>query len=288
MKHLISLVLAMSLCACATANDSIKQLFKSVNPSVVELHVKALSSPQPGEVKFHAATASSLGSGALVTSSGRILTASHVVDRATSIEVIYSDGTKSRGHVVWVDPIVDLAMIHAENVPEGISPLPLAKSDSYSIGEQVVVIGAPLGVSHSLSVGYLSGIRDGQEIPGTNIKPRLLQTDAAINKGNSGGPMFNLKGEIIGIVSYILSQSGGSEGLGFVVSVDTVHDVINSDPMTFLGFIPTLLNPELSQAINNHAGYGILIQQVIPNTLADVLGFKGGTISVLIGRTPFY
>ena len=101
-----------------------------------------------------------------------------------------------------------------------------------------MVIGAPFGVSHSLSVGYLSGIRDGSAIPGRTLVPRLLQTDASINQGNSGGPMFNLNGEIIGIVSHILSKSGGSNGLGFVISVDTVQHIIDSDPGTFSGFIP--------------------------------------------------
>ena len=283
----ILLAVALSLFTLqACAVNSVQKLFKNVNPAVVELHVQALADPKVGQVAYKQQTAGSLGSGALVSKEGRILTAAHVVDKATAIEVEFADGSKTTGHVVWVEPLIDLAMIQAAKVPSDIEPLALAESASYDVGERVVIIGAPFGVSHSLSVGYLSGIRDGKEIPGSTLVPRLLQTDASINVGNSGGPMFNLKGEIIGIVSHILSKSGGSNGLGFVVSVDTIRAVIDSDPGTFSGFIPFLLNEKQSYALNNAAGHGALIQHVIPGTLADRLGFKGGDISVVIGHTP--
>jgi len=281
------------LSGCATPiqayqvkENSIQKLYKKVNPSVVELHVQSLADPKVGQVAYKAKTANSLGSGALISSEGRILTAAHVVDKATAIEIEFADGTKTTGHVVWVEPLIDLAMIQAGKVPSSAKPLKLAKANDYQIGEQIIVIGAPFGVSHSLSVGYLSGIRDGNAIPGRKLAPRLLQTDASINQGNSGGPMFNLDGEIVGIVSHILSKSGGSNGLGFVISVDTVRHIMDSDPGTFSGFIPLLLNKKQSYAINNTAGHGMLVQHVIPGTLADNLGFKGGNLSVVIGRTP--
>lgn len=270
----------------AFADNSVQKLYKSVNPAVVELHVKSLANPKVGQVSYQREVADSLGSGALISKEGRILTAAHVIDKATAIEVEFADGTKTSGHVVWVEPLIDLAMIQAGKVPNKLKPLSLAKPNSYQVGEQVVIIGAPFGISHSLSVGYLSGIRDGKEIPETSFIPRLLQTDASINVGNSGGPMFNLDGDIIGIVSHIMSKSGGSNGLGFVVSVDTIREVIDSGPGTFSGFIPYLLNKKQSAALNNTAGHGMLLQHVIPGTLADKLGFRGGDLSVVVGRTP--
>ena len=285
----LAVLFAYLLMGCASpsfAENSVQKLYKSVNSGVVELHVKSLADPKPGQVSYTATTANSLGSGALISKEGRILTAAHVVDRATEIEVIFSDGTTTSGHVVWVDNLIDLAMIQAGDVPESAKVLKLAERKNYNVGQQIVVIGAPYGVSHSLSVGYLSGVRDREPLPGSDITPRFLQTDAAINQGNSGGPMFNLDGEIVGIVSYILSRSGGSQGLGFVVSIDTVHDVINSSPMNFSGFIPFLLTEEQALALNNPYGHGVLIQQVIPGTLADKLGFVGGSISVMAGRMP--
>ncbi|TRX54555.1 S1C family serine protease [Thalassomonas sp. M1454] len=280
------LTLLIVLPISASAADSVKQLFKKVNNGVVELHVTSIASPKPGQVSYKETTQNSLGSGALINKTGRILTAAHVVGKATNIKVIFNDGSTTSGHVVWVDTLIDLAMIQARKVPSSIEPLKLADKGGYTIGEQVIAIGAPYGVSHSLSVGYLSGIRDRDEIPGTSIKPRLLQTDASINQGNSGGPLFNLDGDIIGIVSHILSKSGGSNGLGFVVSVDTVREVMDSSPGNFSGFIPHLLRPNEAKAINNQYGHGMLVQHVIPGTLAHKLGFQGGYLNVIIGRTP--
>lgn len=270
----------------AWAENAVKELYQSVNSGVVELHVKSIADPRPEQVSYKETISESLGSGALINANGRIITAAHVIDRATEIEVIYYNGEKTTGHVVWIEPLLDIAMIQAAQVPDGVKALKLAKSNSYDIGDQVVVIGAPYGVSHSLSVGYLSGIRDKDVMPGTELIPRLLQTDAAINVGNSGGPLFNLQGEIIGVVSHILSKTGGNNGLGFVVSVDTIHDVINSGPGTFSGFIPFLLDKQLSLALNNPYEYGLLLQQIVPGTLADKLGFKGGHINVSIGHAP--
>ena len=286
MYRLFCLALLTTLSFSSLADSSVKQLFQKVNNGVVELHVKSIAAPKPGQVTYKESIATSLGSGALISKEGNILTAAHVVGRATDIEVIFNDGTKTSGHVLWVDNLIDLAMIRARKVPSKIEPLKLADNGSYTIGEQVIAIGAPYGVSHSLSVGYLSGIRDRETIPGTNITPRLLQTDASINQGNSGGPLFNLEGDIIGIVSHILSKSGGSNGLGFVVSVDTIKDVIDSEPSAFVGIIPHLLNANESKAINNQYGYGVLIQNVVPATLADKLGFQGGYLNVMVGRTP--
>lgn len=279
-------IASLALSFSTSAENNIQKLFNSVDKTVVELHVKALAEPVAGQVRFKASTSGSLGSGVLVSKEGRILTAAHVVDRATEIEVNFANGLKTTGHVVWVDSMVDLAMIQAAEVPKNLKPAPLAKSGDYNIGEQLIVIGAPLGISHSLSVGYLSGVRDYGKIPVSNIVPRFIQTDASINVGNSGGPMFNLQGEVIGIVSHIMTKSGGSDGLGFAVSIDTVHDIIDSEPSNFSGFIPFLLNEQLSNALNNPFGYGFLVQQVIPGTLADKLGFKGGNLSVMIGQVP--
>ncbi len=277
MNRIFLSILLLAVTFNSYGQNTIKELFQSVDAAVVELHVKAIAEPKPGQVEYRAATDRSLGSGALITTKGRILTAAHVVGRATEIQVIFSDGTKTSGHVVWVDNLIDLAMIQALKVPKQIKPLSLAKANDYSVGERVMVIGAPLGVSHSLSVGYLSGIRDKEEIPGTNMTPRFLQTDASINQGNSGGPMFNMQGEILGIVSHILSKSGGSDGLGFAISTDTIRKAMSSEPSVFTGVIPYLLTEKQAKAINNPYGYGVLIQQVIPGTVAHKMGFKGAT-----------
>lgn len=276
-----------SLSACAAQSNNIKKLYDEVNDSVVELHVKMLAEPNPKETIYKKATMGSLGSGVVINRQGRILTAAHVVDKAVSIEVEFANGEKTTGHVVWVESAVDLAMIQAAEVPEGVKVASLAKAGEYGVGEQVAAIGAPYGVSHSLSVGYLSGIRDQEHLSKIGYTPRFLQTDAAINKGNSGGPLFNLDGQVIGIVSQILSKSGGSEGLGFVVSVDTVHDVIEQGPAMFSGFTVYALSEKEAHAMNIKEGYGMLVQHVIPKSLAEKLGFVGGDMIVRIGERRF-
>jgi serine protease Do len=269
-----------------SADNSVQKLFKKVNNSVVELHVHSIAQPLPNQVQYEVSTENSLGSGAIISDKGRILTAAHVVDRATDIKVIFADGSTTSGHLVWINAMLDLAMIQAAKLPDDIKPLPLAKAGSYEVGEQVIAIGAPYGVSHSLSVGYLSGIRDREAIPGSDIIPRFIQTDAAINQGNSGGPMFNHEGEVIGIVSHILSKTGDNSGLGFAISVDSIREVIASKPAVFAGFIPHILTEVEAQALNNPYGYGMLIQQVIPGTLAAKLGFKGGNLNIMLGERP--
>ncbi|QBY05405.1 trypsin-like serine protease [Thalassotalea sp. HSM 43] len=277
-------ILTLMMSFTARAESAVKDLFKKVNNGVVELHVIAIAAPKTGQVLYKETKEKTLGSGALINKNGNILTAAHVVGRSVKIEVLFANGSKSSGHVVWVDKTLDLAMIRARKVPDDVEPLKLAAPGSYNIGEQVIAIGAPYGASHSLSVGYLSAVREREFLQGSNIKAKFLQTDASINQGNSGGPLFNLDGDIIGIVSHILSRSGGSNGLGFVVSVDTIHSVIESEPPEFLGFIPYMLKEKQAKALNNPFGYGLLIQNVIPATLADKLGFKGGYINVVIGR----
>ena len=105
-----------------------------------------------------------------------------------------------------------------ERRPTGAKPAPLGDSDRAEVGDQIFIVGAPLGISYSLTVGYISARRETDDLFGGFLPTEQFQTDAAINEGNSGGPMFNMKGEVIGIVSYIISQSGGFEGLGFVIT----------------------------------------------------------------------
>jgi serine protease Do len=188
MHRLIIASLCCLLSTSVLAQKNIQELFESVDGAVVELHVKSL----PGAVVgggplVSTKTSGSLGSGVVINKQGRILTAAHVIEMATQIEINFADGTQTTGHVVWVNNFVDLAMIQAAELPENIVPVKLADKGDYTIGEQLIVIGAPLGVSHSLSVGYLSGIRDKEPLPVTSMVPRFLQTDAAINMGNSGG-----------------------------------------------------------------------------------------------------
>lgn len=128
--------------------------------------------------------------------------------------------------VVASELAADLCLIQLDQLPPGLGAAKLANSDTVRVGEQVIVVGAPYGLGHALSVGWISA----RWAPSTVYKAiplaEFFQTDASINTGNSGGPMFNMAGEVIGIVSHVISKSGGSEGLGFVVTMNTAKQLL--------------------------------------------------------------
>jgi len=196
--------------------QTVAELYKQVSPAVVVLYTQE-KVPVPG-LKQEMATADGLGSGVLVSDEGDILTAAHVVHNAEHIMVSFPDGVKVSAKVIGSVVAADLAHIKLDWMPEGRTIAKIGDSDLANIGDDVIVIGAPYGIERSLSVGHLSGRHLKESISDGFSKMELLQTDAAINKGNSGGPMFNMNGEVVGIVSHILTESGGFEGIGFVVS----------------------------------------------------------------------
>jgi S1-C subfamily serine protease len=160
-----------------------------------------------------------LGSGIIVSADGSVLTAAHVVQAADRVGVELGDGRRFLARIVASSPRGDVALLKMENPPPDLVPAPLGNSDSLMTGDEVVVIGAPYGLGSSLSVGHVGGrLKPRQSVGGVPLE--FIQTDAHISRGNSGGPMFNLRGEVVGIVSWMLSESGGYEGLGFAVSVN--------------------------------------------------------------------
>jgi len=223
----------------------------------------------------------SLGSGVIIDSSGLILTADHVVGTADEIEVMLRDGRKRAAKVVTASGVTDLALIELVDPPADLPFSKLGDSDKTKIGEQVFVIGSPYGLEHTLTVGYLSGRRIKENTPFGDIE--FLQTDAAINQGNSGGPLLNRKGEVIGIVSHISSQSGGSEGLGFAASSNIAKRTLLDAPPVWLGANYLLLNEDLSAALNVGQKSGMLIQNVAKGSISEKLGIKSGYIPASIG-----
>jgi len=155
--------------------------------------------------------------------------------------------------------------------------LTMGDSDAMNIGSKVFVIGAPFGLHHSLSSGYISGKLGGEgEISNAFTHLEYFQTDAAINTGNSGGPMFNMNGEVIGIVSYILSQSGGFEGLGFAATSNVANDLlINRNPF-YLGIDGVALSGETAGIFNLPQSAGYLVEKVVFLSPAGIMGIKGG------------
>jgi serine protease Do len=163
-----------------------------------------------------------MGSGFILSADGFILTNYHVVETNQAVQVVLSDGAKLQGKVVGRDEEMDVALVKVET-DHKLQPATLGDSDQVDVGDWVMAIGSPYGLSNSVSAGIISAM--GRDIQSGNYD-NFIQTDAAINVGNSGGPLFDIRGQVIGINTAILSATGGSNGIGFAIPINDLKDVI--------------------------------------------------------------
>ena len=235
------------------------------------------------------ATEMGLGSGVMISREGRILTASHVVQTADEVGVGFADGTVVKARVVGSDPSTDVAMILLEDEPPPTATVaPIGNSDAMTVGDPVFVVGAPHGISHTLTVGHLSARRQAPSPLRPSVKVEHFQTDAAINTGNSGGPLFNMKGEVVGIVSYIVSKSGGSEGLGFAIASNTCVELMLQRKAMWSGLDYVMITGDLARVMNFPDGKaGMLIQHVAQNSPGEKLGLRGGSVPIELAEVEF-
>ncbi len=211
---------------------SLAPLIKAVSPAVVSIKVagKAARAPMGGVdprmlpflPDMPEAPAQGIGSGFLIRADGLVLTNNHVVDGADKLEVKLADGRVFAGKVLGTDPHTDLALVHLEGA-SGLPAVALGKSDALSVGDWVLAIGSPMGLEQTATTGIVSAKKRGSLGLYQNSYVDFLQTDAAISPGNSGGPLFNLDGEVIGINTAI---AGPGRGLGFAVPIDQVKAVL--------------------------------------------------------------
>ena len=163
------------------------------------------------------------------------MTAAHVVHAMDEIVVEFLGGERVPARVIASEPAADLGLLQLAHVPKSAQPARLGDSDKVRVGQQVLIIGAPYGLSHSFSAGWISA----KWLPNTAYRAmplaELFQTTATINTGNSGGPMFNMAGEVIGVVSHNISKSGGSEGLGFVVTMKSARSFLMEREWAWIG-----------------------------------------------------
>ncbi len=282
---LLAFVAGCSALPAGARQPDLADLFADVNASVVVLtttqHQAAPGEPG-GEVSF-----SGLGSGVLIDDQGYIVTAAHVVQTADLVEVEFADGSLVTAAIISSDPSSDLALLKADRMPDDARPATLGDSDEVRVGEEVFIVGAPYGLDGTLTVGHISARHDGDEagvfgMGATDVE--LFQTDAAINQGNSGGPMFDMDGNVVGIVSYILSQSGGFEGLGFVVSANTVRRKMIERRHFWSGITTVPLRGELAKALNVPQPEGLLVQNVANGSPGARLGLRPSRFPVSIGN----
>ena len=286
------LFLLLILCGCAfndkgrerafAKNASLSTLYEKVNPSVV----KILAVERTGGTKGPSAKGT-VSSGVVVSKDGLVMTAAHAVHLADKVMVKVLGYEALAAKVVASSAQADVALLKIVSVPEDLDVAQLGNSDDVQVGEQVFVIGAPYGIDHTLTVGHISGRRRSQVVCQQLTPFEFLQTDAAINQGNSGGPMFDYTGKVVGIVSGILSKSGGSEGLGFAASINTAKELLLEKQSFWIGFDAFLLAGELAKAFNVPQKAGLLVQHVAEGSPGKALGLRAGRIPVHIGTDTF-
>lgn len=285
------LVFSSAATACVVATvvpqeDSVADVFQRVHSSVVTLHT--LSSGPTVESFGLAVEQEGTGSGVLISKDGDILTAAHVVQSAEVVLVEFYDGTLIPAKILSSDPLTDLALVRlTKKIPKGITVSVLGDSDRTRTGSRVFAVGSPLGISHTLTVGYLSAKRITPSLVDSEDRIEVLQTDAAINPGNSGGPLFNMQGEVIGVISYISTVTGGNQGLGFAVSSNTCRERFLERPLLWSGLVFISLRDRFAEVLNVPRGAcGLLVQSVVKDSFAGKLGLRGGDIPAEIGGLP--
>jgi serine protease Do len=261
--------------------QAVGDVFRKVSPSVVVVRSRGRDVSASGQVRF-----GEIGSGVLISADGKVMTAAHVVHAMDEINVEFIGGETVPARVVSSEPAADLSLLQLDRVPAGVRVSRLADSRTVRVGDQVLVVGAPYGLAYSLSVGYISA-----RWPPNSVYPafplaEFFQTDATINTGNSGGPLFNLAGDVIGIVSHNISKGGGSEGLGFVVTINTAKDLLLARRSIWTGLEGHTLSGDLAAIFNLPQPEGFLVKTVAKGSPAAEAGIRGGNRTAVIdGQT---
>lgn len=261
------------------------RIYRAAAPAVANIVTRTVEY----DFFFNAVPTEGAGSGFVIDVDGHILTNYHVVQGAETIEVTLGDQSRYKAKFIGADSRNDIALIQIDPRGRKLSPLPLGDSRALLVGQRVLAIGNPFGFQSTLTTGVVSSLGRTVQTSDTTYIDEAIQTDAAINRGNSGGPLLNSHGEVIGINSAIFSPSGTAAGIGFAIPVNTARRVAN-DLITkgrvrhaTLGAEGRALWPDLAEALKLPVKQGVLIERVAPGGPAAQAGIRGGTRSVLAG-----
>ncbi len=237
----------------APGASSVSELVRRASPAVVLVRV---TGGEGGGV---------FGSGFLIDRTGHILTNAHVVDGGKETAVTFADGTEAKVKVLGIDKSSDLAVLEVADPPEDVRPAPLGDSAGLVVGQGVVAIGNPYGLERTATTGIVSALKRTIDSPNGFAIQNAIQTDAAINQGNSGGPLYDLAGRVIGMNTQIASQTGGNVGIGFAVPIDTIEPIAESiiaggQPRhAWIGISGRELTPALARALGLVGRRGVLV-----------------------------
>ena len=274
------LFLFVSVANCLA--QDLSELYEQVSPAVVVIYTSEKKIAPAKSNTTQMVTQEGLGSGFLI-SDRLVVTAAHVVTVAEKINVLFPDGDVILGSVVSIYKSADIALIKLFRPRINPVTVSFGNSDELKIGERIFVIGAPFGLNASLSSGYVSSFRKNSQGKNPFTSTEFIQTDAAINSGNSGGPMFNLRGEVVGIVSHILTKSGGFEGIGYASSSNLAARLLLNNNMPWLGADMYSLSENEAKLLNVPQKHGLLVQRVVSESIFGNMGIRGGTTEMILG-----
>jgi S1-C subfamily serine protease len=265
---------------------TVAKVYRDAAPGVVQVTSNVASEdPFFGEQR-----AQSLGSGFVLDKDGHIITNYHVIQGANEVFVNFSGEDRIKARIVGADASTDIAVLKIDAHRRALTPLPLGSSDTVRVGDAVIAIGNPFGLSRTATAGIVSALQRQIQAPSGFTIDKVIQTDAAINRGNSGGPLLNAGGRVIGVNTQIETggTSEGNVGIGFAVPVNTVREVA-SEIMEhgrvdhpYLGVEMQSIDEDVAKTFNLPAEKGVLITNVRPGSPADEAGLRGGTTSVVV------
>jgi serine protease Do len=251
--------------------ETLGDAYSRVSTSVVVIRSRGKEVTEEGTVRF-----TETGSGVLISPDGKVATAAHVVQTMENITVEFLGEEPVPARVIASEQWADISILQVSVVPRDATVAKLVDSDLVRVGDPVFIVGAPYGLSYSLSEGIISARWPANTVTKDFPLAEFFQTDAVINTGNSGGPMFSRAGELIGIVSHNITKSGGSEGLGFVVTANTVKSLLVERKRGWFGVDLMLVSGAMAQALNVPQSGGFLVKQVVKDSVGGRLGLKGG------------
>lgn len=261
------------------------KIYEEMSPGVVNITTTTISY----DFLFNPIPESGTGSGSILDKKGHILTNYHVVENARKLEVTLFDGSKWEAKLIGADPSNDLAVIKINAPQEKLKPIPFGDSSNLKVGQKAIAIGNPFGLERTLTVGIISSIGRTLRAVNGRLMRGIIQTDAAVNPGNSGGPLLDSNGKMIGITTAIFSPVGANIGIGFAVPVNTakkiVPQLINKGRVSrpWLGITGQDINVDMANLLKLPSA-GILVAKVEKGSPADKAGIKGGKDHVMIGN----
>jgi len=283
--------------ATGPTSIDVAQIYRQSAPGVVQIvstsrgaaSTDLFGNPIPGQ------TQRALGSGFVIDKEGHVVTNYHVVQGASSIEVSFSNRETVSAKIVGTDPSTDLALLKVDVDAKALTQLTLADSDKVQVGDPVAAIGNPFGLERTVTAGIVSALQREVSAPNDFTIDHVIQTDAPINSGNSGGPLIDAQGRVIGVNSQIETANGGggNVGIGFAVPSNTVKSVVaqllddGKVDRAFLGVTLQDVDPDVAQVLRLPAKEGVLVASVKPGSPADKAGIVGGETQVVVAGESY-